>query len=251
MQLAGKVAVVAGASSGIGAASAAALAGAGMTVVGVARRDDRLEQVAASVSGFRPYVADVTDSAAVAGLARWVTDEFGACHVLVNSAGASIGRRFRGPDDAAEMAQAMDLNFGGTVRCMAELADLLVASAPSRVINIASVGGKIAATSPAYAASKFATVGFTEAVRADWARRGVAVCQLNPGLVVTEGFPQRGVAGSPIGRRLLAEPSDVAAAVLSVARRGTAERTVPRWYRTLVVARHLAGPLYRSALRRA
>ncbi len=251
MELTGKVAVVTGASSGIGAASTRALAHAGATVVGVARRGDRLASLAGEHDRVHSYVADVTDDTATATLAGWVESRFGACHVLVNNAGASIGRRFRGPDDVADVRRAIDLNFLGTVRCMAEFADLLSASAPSRVVNVASVAGKLAAASPAYAASKFATVGLTEAVRADWARRGVAVCQLNPGLAVTEGFPQSGFVESRLGRRVLADPEDIAEAVVDVARRGSAERTVPRWYRALVVARHVASPVYRAALRRA
>ena len=144
----------------------------------------------------------------------------------------------------------MELNLGGTVRCMGAFAGLLTASAPSRVVNVASVAGKVAAGPPAYIASKFATVGFTEAVAGDWARRGVRVSQLNPGYVRTEGFPQHWLVRSPVGRRLVTRPRAVADALVDVARRGTPERTVPRWYRLAVLARHLAPPLVRAVTSR-
>ncbi len=250
MELAGKVAVVTGASSGIGAATAVALAAQGMRVVAVARRAERLEALASAQPLVRSRPGDVTDDTDVAALAAEVADREGACHVLVAAAGATFGRRFRGPDDVAAVCQAVDLNLGGTARCLGAFAELLSASAPARAIAVTSVAGKLAVgTSPAYAASKFATVGFIEGLRADWRRRGVAVCQVNPGLVTTEGFPQQRVRAWALGRRLVAEPDDVARAIVGVARRGTAERTVPRWYRTLVVTRHVAAPLYRLATR--
>jgi NAD(P)-dependent dehydrogenase (short-subunit alcohol dehydrogenase family) len=257
MELAGKVAVVTGASSGIGEASARALARAGMTVVAAARRGDRLEALARGDDGAEdgrvgrivPHVADVTDDESVAGLVTRVTDELGGCHVLVNNAGAVFGRRFRGPADLADLERTLALNVVGTARCMAAFAALLEASAPSRVINIGSIAGKVGFASPAYTASKFATVGLSEATRFDWARRGVAVCQLNPGFIRTEGFPQEELLRSPV-RRLVGTPEMVAEAVVAVARSGAHERSVPRWYRLLVVARHLAAPAFYAAARR-
>lgn len=250
MELQGKVAVVTGASSGIGESATRTLADAGMTVVAVARRADRLEALAASTEGVRPWTADVTVDHEVAELAKGVHAEHGACHVLVNNAGAGLGERFEGWDDRESVAAAMDLNYQGVVRCMAAFADTLAASAPSRVINVASVAGKLAVGMPGYSASKFAVVGFSEAVGLAWARRGVTVSQVNPGFIRTEGFPQDRFMASPLARRLVGEPQMVADAVLEVARSGVRERTVPRWYRPLVVLRHVAPPLYWAAVRR-
>lgn len=256
MELSGKVAVVTGASSGIGQACALRLADEGMVVYAVARRGERLAQLAAARPP-RPgrghivaHRADVTSDDDVAGLAARVEAEQGSCHVLVNNAGATLGGRLRSLSDHERIAETIDLNVGGTARCMGAFADLLGASAPSRVVNVASVAGKVAVGPPGYVASKFATVGLTEAVAGDWARRGVAVCQLNPGFVRTEGFPQDWLTRSPVGRRLVADPDDVAHALVGLARRGTPERTVPRWYRVAVLARYLAPPLVRAAARR-
>jgi NAD(P)-dependent dehydrogenase (short-subunit alcohol dehydrogenase family) len=240
----GRVVVVTGASSGIGEATARRLARAGATVVAVARRGDRLDALAAEVPGIRPYVADVTDTAAVDALAAWVEEVFGACHALINNAGAG-GGTFAGRADLDDALATLDLNLGGTIRAMAAFADLLARSAPSRVVNVGSVAGKLGVGPAAYAASKFGVVGFTEATTFAWASRGIAVSQVNPGFIVTEGFPQHQIrrtrAAAIVGR-----PEDVARAIHEVLLTGAAERTVPRWYRGLVVARHVAAPLFRA-----
>ncbi|MDX1619583.1 MAG: SDR family NAD(P)-dependent oxidoreductase, partial [Nitriliruptorales bacterium] len=170
----GKVAVVTGASSGIGRATAVRLASEGMTVVAVARRQARLEELASSHDGIVPHGADVTDTGAVDRLAARVQQEFGACHVLVNNAGVG-GGPFERRDDLDDALRTLDINLLGTVRCTAAFSELLSASAPSRVINVASVAGKIGIGPAAYAGSKFGMVGFSEALALSWARRGVTV----------------------------------------------------------------------------
>lgn len=250
MDLAGKVAVVTGASAGIGQACARALADAGMTVVATARRTERLEKLAADHDRILARTADVTVDSDVAALAAWVGEELGACHVLVNNAGSSFGRGLRGPDDMDDFRRTVELNLMGTVRCMTAFASLLFGSAPARVINVASVAGKVGAGPAAYSASKFAVVGLSEAARADWIRKGVTVSQVNPGFVSTEQFPQDKLRQSRLGRWLVSEPEVVASAVVDVARKGQAERTVPRWYRVVPVVRHLLAPAYWAAIER-
>lgn len=245
---AGKVAVVTGASSGIGEATARRLARAGMTVVAVARREDRLRSLAADHEGILPHAADVTDTSAVDELAARVAADLGACHALVNNAGVG-GGPFQGRNDLDDTLRTLDVNLSGVVRCAAAFAELLEASAPSRLVNVASVAGKLGIGPAGYAASKFGVVGFSEALSLSWASRGITVCQLNPGFIETEGFPQRQIKRSPMAP-LVGEPDDVADAVLEVLRSGRTERTVPRWYRSFVVIRHVAAPLYRAAASR-
>jgi NAD(P)-dependent dehydrogenase (short-subunit alcohol dehydrogenase family) len=239
----GRVAVVTGASSGIGEATARRLAGAGMTVVAVARREDRLQQLAASTPGVVPHTADVTDTAAVDALALRVRDEFGACHALINNAGVA-GGAFRDRSDLDDALQTLDVNLLGTLRCTAAFAELLEASAPSRVVNVASVSGKLGIGPAGYAASKFGMVGLSEALALSWAPRGITVCQLNPGFIETEGFRQEQIKRSPLGR-LVGRPEDVAEAIVDALDKGLTERTVPRWYRSFVFVRHVAAPVYR------
>lgn len=245
----GRVAVVTGASSGIGAATARRLAALRMTVVAVARREERLAALAADSDRIVPHVADVGDTASVDALAARVAEEFGACHALVNNAGIG-GGPFRGRGDVADALTTIDVNLGGAIRCMGAFATLLEASAPARVVNIGSVAGKLGVGPAGYAASKFGLVGFSEATGLAWASRGITVCQLNPGFIETEGFPQHQIKRSPLGR-LVGRPEDVARAVHEVLVSGRIERTVPRWYRALVVLRHVATPAYRAITSRS
>ncbi len=239
----GKVAVVTGASSGIGEATARRLARLGMTVVAAARREDRLATLAAAQPGIVAHVADVTSTADVDGLAARVRAEFGACHALINNAGVP-GRDLEGRDDLDEALRTIEINLNGTIRCMAAFADLLEASTPSRVLNVASVAGKLGVGREPYAASKFGLVGLSEAAGFSWAHRGITVSQVNPGFVETEGFPQTHVKRTP-ARRVIGTPEDVARAIHRTLLDGAAERTVPAWYRAIVVTRHVAAPLFR------
>jgi NAD(P)-dependent dehydrogenase (short-subunit alcohol dehydrogenase family) len=248
MQLRGKVAVVTGASSGIGEATARRLAAEGMRVVAVARRQERLEALAATAPGVTPHAADVTQPAEVMALADRVAQELGACHVLVNDAGVG-GGPFRGAGDVDDALRTIEVNLHGPIRLMGAFHDLLAASAPSRVINVASVAGKLGIGPAGYAASKFGLVGLSEATNLSWAPEGITVTQLNPGFIATEGFPQTEIVESPLGR-IVGRPEDVAAAVVAAARSGARERTVPRGYRAAVALRHLAPAIFWPIARR-
>lgn len=244
----GKVAVVTGASSGIGEATTRRLARAGMTVVAVARRAGRLDRLAAEHPSVVAHVADVTDTAAVDALAARVSEDLGACHALINNAGVG-GGPFAGRDHLDDALRTLDVNLLGAVRCMAAFADLLVAGAPSRVINVGSVAGKVGVGPAAYAASKFGLVGLSEATSLSWARRGVTICQLNPGYIETEGFRQEQIKRTPMAR-FIGRPEHVADAIHDALIAGRTERTVPRWYRGVVVLRHVATPVYTAVASR-
>lgn len=248
-QLHGRIAVVTGASSGIGAATARRLARLGMTVVAVARRDDRLQELVEADPRIVARRVDITSTQDVDDLAAFVADRFGACHLLVNNAGVG-GGRFDGRDDLDDALRMLDVNLHGPIRCMAAFAELLEASAPSQVVNVGSVAGKLAVGPAAYAASKFGLVGFSEATGFSWARKGITVTELNPGFIETEGFTQSQVKRTPFAR-LVGQPEDVARAIHDVVVDPVPERTVPRWYRALVVTRHVAAPLYRALAARS
>lgn len=231
-----------GASSGIGEAVTRRLAGDGMTVVAVARRRDRLDRMAAEHPRILAHAADVADRRAVDQLADRVRAELGRCDLLVNGAGVG-GGAFTGPESVDGLAHTMQVNFMGAVHTIAAFRELLVHSAPSHVVNVASVSGKVGVGPPDYVASKFALVGLSESLSLAWAPDGVTVTQLNPGFIVTEGFPQRRLVESPFSR-FLGAPDDVADAVADVVERRPRERTVPSWYRPLVTLRHVLPPLF-------
>lgn len=245
-----RVAVVTGASSGIGEAVVHRLAADGWTVVAAARRTAHLETLATVVADAGapgrvvPVTVDVTDTASVDALAARVTADLGACHLLVCNAGVG-GGTLEGRDDLDDALGVMDVNLAGTLRCCAAFAELLTASAPSQVVNVASVAGKLGLGPAAYVASKFGMVGLSEALEVAWRERGVTVTQCNPGFVHTEGFPQRWADGTPLAR-LIVGPEVVADALVRAVRDRRTEVTVPRWYRGFVVVRHVATPLWRG-----
>jgi len=248
-----RVAVVTGASSGIGEATVLRLAHDGWTVIAAARRLDRLESLAARVVAesaagrVLPAILDVRDTASVDALAAVVRAEHGACHLLVCNAGIG-GGSLSTRDDLSDALAVLDVNLAGTLRCCAAFVDLLSASTPSQVINVASVAGKLGLGPAAYVASKFGMVGLSEALEVAWRDRGITVTQLNPGFVHTEGFPQTWADGTPASR-LVVGPDVIATAVARAARLRRTEVTTPRWYRGFVVLRHVATPAWRGLAR--
>jgi len=252
---AGRVAVVTGASSGIGEATVLRLARDGWTVVAAARRTERLEELRrraeadGSPGRIHPAVLDVRDIASVDALAARVAHEHGACHLLVCNAGIG-GGSLNTRADLDDALAVVDVNLAGTLRCCAAFADLLAASAPSQVVNVASVAGKLGLGPAAYVASKFGMVGLSEALGVAWRGRGISVTQLNPGFVHTEGFPQTWAEGTPAAR-LIVGPEVVAAAVVRAVARRRVVVTTPRWYRGLIVLRHVAAPAWRAVGRLA
>ncbi|HEX2240891.1 MAG TPA: SDR family NAD(P)-dependent oxidoreductase [Actinomycetota bacterium] len=249
-----KVCVVTGASSGIGRRVAVDLAHAGARVVAVARRAERLVALVTELGGARAghshVVADVSRRSDVKGVARHVLEEYGRCDVLINNAGFSNRSRFGGPESVADLQAVMATNFFGTVYCTAELLPLLEASAPSTVVNVASIAGRLAATSSSYCASKFAVVGWSESVRVELASRGIHVGLVLPGPIPTEGFPQTALTRHPLLKYATGTDADVSAAIRDVIEHGKMERTVPRWYYLLRLPPIVLPPIYRLAQRR-
>ena len=244
-----KVALVTGASSGIGAATARRLAAEpGTRVVLVARRRDRLEALAAELGGADVLDADLLDPGAPGRIAERVEAEHGRLDLLVNSAGVPGRGRFAEAGWAA-VERTMAINFDAVVRLTEALLPLLRRSAPSAIVNVASVAGRVSRPSAgSYSASKFALIGWTEALALEERRHGVHVGLVLPGFVATEGFPQRELLARPLTRWLVSSDDKVAEAIVEVARRRKPERYVPRPYGLVPIARHLLPGLYRRAV---
>jgi short-subunit dehydrogenase len=254
MRLRNKVCVITGASSGIGQRTALELAAAGAIVCAAARREERLQSLMAECEGqgHSYVVTDVRERDQVKNLAEHVERTHHRCDVLVNNAGFSGGHLPLGdPGAVAEIESIMATNFFGAVYCTAELLSLLADSAPSTIVNVGSMAGRIAVGgSSTYTASKYALVGWSEALHFELAARGISVSLVLPGLIPTEGFPQSDLAADPLLRHVLGTEKQVADSILDVLVRGKAERTVPRWYYLAQVPRVLVPPLYRYALRK-
>jgi short-subunit dehydrogenase len=145
----------------------------------------------------------------------------------------------------------MGTNFFGPVYCTAALLSLLEESAPSHVVNVTSIAGRLSfGRSSAYCSSKFALVGWSEAVHYDLRAKGVYVSSVEPGPIPTEGFPQTSLIEHPILRGALSSAGDVSRAVQGVIKSKKMQRAVPRWYYLLQLPRLLCPPLYRLAVRK-
>jgi NADP-dependent 3-hydroxy acid dehydrogenase YdfG len=175
-------AVVTGASSGIGAATAHRLAKEGFDVVVGARRPDRLHEVAASI-GARALPLDVTDAASVDAFAA----EVPACRVLVNNAGGAKGLDPIASSSDADWEWMFEANVLGTVRMTRALLPALIASGDGHVVMMGSVAGIEPYPGGAgYNAAKFSVRAFTQVLRMELLGQPIRVTEIDPGMVETE-----------------------------------------------------------------
>jgi 3-hydroxy acid dehydrogenase/malonic semialdehyde reductase len=180
--LSGKTAVVTGASSGIGAATARALVREGARVVGGARRADRIDQ---ADEGVEALPLDVTDPKSCARFVETAVGQLGGLDILVNAAGLALGRDpFWESTDEDERA-VLETNVNGLIRmtrlCLEHLRD------GGHIVNIGSIAGRQAYEGGAlYVTSKFAVRGFTYALREDLLGRPIRLTTVDPGLVETD-----------------------------------------------------------------
>lgn len=184
MSAAGRTAVVTGASSGIGAATARRLAAEGFAVVVGARRVERLDRLAAEI-GARAVRLDVTDPRSVAALAEAVPD----CAVLVNNAGGAVGVDPIASARPADWQRMYDVNVLGTLRVTAALLPAIRASGDGHVVLMGSTAGHVVYEGGGgYTAAKHAAAAFAETLRLELCGQPVRVTEIAPGMVATEEF---------------------------------------------------------------
>jgi NADP-dependent 3-hydroxy acid dehydrogenase YdfG len=180
-----RLAVVTGASSGIGAATARRLAAEGLEVVCAARRADRIEALAAEIGG-RAVVCDVTSEESVRALAEAVG---GRLDVLVNNAGGAFGLSPVAEADSEQWRRMYDVNVIGLMQVTRALLPALVASGAGVIVNVGSTAGRIAYEGGAgYTAAKHGTQVVTETLRLELFDQPVRVCEVAPGMVRTDEF---------------------------------------------------------------
>ena len=236
MTVSKRVAVVTGASSGIGEQIARGLARKGWHCVLVARREERLRPLAEELGG-EYELCDVSDREAVEATATRIRERYPRIHLLVNNAGASARTSFL-TGDPERIEQVMRTNYLGSVWCLRAFLPALEAAAPSDLVNIVSVAGEVAQGSGPYSASKHAQLAFSRVVTVELAAHRIRVHTVKPGFVETEGFPQRGLP-APL-RTLVIRPERVAAHVLESLEKGRGETTVPGFYRAAAILQAVA-----------
>jgi short-subunit dehydrogenase len=244
------VAVVTGASSGIGEAAARRLAREpGARLVLVARREDRLRALAESLPAQVSWVAaDLTEDVAPQRVLEHVRDRHGRLTLLVNNAGSAWRARFA-DGGWANVQRTMSLNFDAQVRLTEALLPLLRASAPSAIVNVGSTAGRTTrAGSAAYSASKAALAAWSDGLYLEERGHGVHVGLVQPGFIATEGFPADELRAKAATRWIVSTPEKAAEAIVAAGLHGKAERYVPRPYGLAAALRVLAPGLVRRAL---
>ncbi len=226
MKLEGRVALVTGASQGIGHACALALAREGATVAAAARNRQKLEelvgQITAAGAKAAPFVIDVADEAQVKSAIKSALGQFGKIDILVNNAGITrdqlVMRMKRADWDAV-----LNTNLTSAYLCIQQVIGSMLKQRWGRIINITSVFGQMGqAGQTNYAASKAGLIGLTMAMAREVASRNITCNAVSPGFIETgmtavlsEEFKQNAVKSIPLGRVGL--PEDVASAVCFLA----------------------------------
>lgn len=219
-------ALVTGASSGIGEATARALARAGYAVALAARRGERLERLAAEIraagGAALPVVADLRDDAQIVALVETVEAQLGPIEVLVNNAGVSVRHRAWRPGDEV-IDTVLDTNLLGPIRVTRAVAPGMVRRGRGRIVNIGSLAAHVSTPGNSlYCASKAGLRAWSRALGRELAATGVGVSLISPGYVRT---PMTAGVKAPMAR-----PEDVAETVLRLVRRPRREVVVPRFY---------------------
>src|SRR5437763_14110260 len=247
----GSVAVVTGASRGIGRAVARTAAARGARVGLVARTRQDLEAVLAEIGGRGAIAtADMADREQAEAAIEALASELGPVEILVNNAGVgAYGPVLDAPVEDFE--RLMRVNYFSAVYATKAVLPSMVERGRGHIVNLASVAGRFGAPlEAAYSASKFAMVGFTEALAFEVGPRGVGVSMVNPGPVDTEFFERR---GHPYARsRPKPVPAErVAAAVIDVVEHNRLERIIPPSLRPALVFKDMLPPLYRFGTTKA
>jgi NAD(P)-dependent dehydrogenase (short-subunit alcohol dehydrogenase family) len=221
-----RVAVVTGASSGIGAELVQQLKARGWHTVGLSRRPSGTDE---------HETCDVSNRASVDAAAARVLERHPKVDLLVNNAGVPANARGFLDVEPESLERAVATNFLGGV--WVTRAFLPALGPGAHVVNVVSVAGEVA--DGPYSATKHAQLALSRTLAVELAPRGISVLTVKPGFVETPGFPQRRVRFGPLLSRLVVDPPFVAQRILDGIEHDRREITVPRWYRPAAVLQAL------------
>ncbi|MCH2571350.1 MAG: 3-oxoacyl-[acyl-carrier-protein] reductase [Planctomycetes bacterium] len=226
IDLSGQVALVTGASRGIGRAIAERLAGCGAWVACIARNEEKLAETVESIRSnggqTHPFQADVSNKDAVEKVVEEITESHGKIDILINNAGITRdGLVLRMEDE--EWQSVLDTNLTGTFYFTRAVTRSMMQKRYGRIVNIASISGIMGNSGQAnYSASKAGMIGFTKSVAKELAKRGVTANVVAPGFVttdMTDALPEnmRAELKKVIPVRRFGEPTDIADTVAFLA----------------------------------
>ena len=185
-----RVAIVTGASSGIGRRFSQVLAHQGATVLAAARRAERLEELSATHDAIHPAVCDVADDQQLVRLVERATNEFGRIDIVINNAGTTDAVTPAEHQDPALFRSVVEINMNACFVLASKAArQMIVQETGGSIINVASVHGLVAAApnaQAAYAASKGGLINLTRELAAQWAKHRIRVNAIAPGYFETE-----------------------------------------------------------------
>src|SRR5437764_5326126 len=227
--LEGKTAVVTGASSGIGRAAALELARRGANIVLAARRAERLEAVVRECAALGVRATAVVADVTARDDCRRLIEGAGDVDILLNNAGFAVFDAIE-TAKAEELEAMMETNYFGTVWCTQAALPRMLARGAGTIVNVSSIAGIMGyARMGGYCATKFAIIGFTEALRDEVLGRGVRVALVCPGTTDTEFFVKAERGKMPGASRLIlaVKPQRVARAIVAAAEDGQYRRILP------------------------
>ncbi|PGS48611.1 SDR family oxidoreductase [Bacillus sp. AFS041924] len=236
MRLSYQTVVITGASSGLGKDLALAAAKKGANIVLMARREAELKNLKAKIQEDFPvkchyFVVDVTDENAVYDAFQQIEEQFDGIDVLINNAGFGIFQTVE-QMSLQEMKQMFDVNVFGVMTCSKLALTSMKLKGKGHIINIASLAGKIATSkAAAYAGSKHAVLGFSNALRQEVEKDGIYITNVNPGPMDTPFFDIADESGSYAKsvRKMMLDPEKVASKVISLIGNNIHEVDLPSW----------------------
>lgn len=230
MHLSGKIVLITGASSGIGALMAQRFADKGAIPILTARSEAKLEEIAGSLqTPHAVYPLDVTNTEQVLRVVGQILERYGRIDVLINNAGYGLFAPFiEAP--LTDFTEMMDVNYMGIVRCTKAVLPSMLAARSGHIVNVASMAGKIGtAKSTAYAATKHAVLGFTNSLRQELSGTGVSLTAVNPGPIATPFFDRADPSGNYVKSiaKFMLTPDKVVKELIDAVERNVPEKNLP------------------------